>query len=102
MKIKKGDTVILMKGKDKGKHGKIIQSFPGEGVAVVEGLNVRVKHLRARGSTAGQCIEYPSPVAVANMMLLCPSCGKKTRVGFHVSADGVKQRMCKKCQATFA
>lgn len=101
MKIKKGDAVKIMKGKDKGKTGKVIQSFPEEHMMVVEGINVRVKHLRARGSNKGQRIEYPSPLAIANLMLLCPSCGKTTRVGFAISADGSKQRMCKKCKATF-
>jgi len=101
MKIRKGDTVKIIKGKDRGKTGKVIQCFPQEGYVVVEGLNLRVKHLRARrGGEKGQKITYPAPLVHSNVMLVCPTCGKITRVG--VKREGeARQRMCKKCKATF-
>jgi len=68
---------------------------------VVEGLNVRVKHLRARGrGEKGQKVMFPAPLAVSNVMLLCPSCGVKTRIGITRNGD-TRQRSCKKCHATF-
>ncbi|MBI4128092.1 MAG: 50S ribosomal protein L24 [Parcubacteria group bacterium] len=108
MRIRRSDMVAVMKGKDRGKHGKVIQVFPKEGRVVVEGLNIAVKHLRRherrqkRGeSPKGEKITFSAPMNVANVMLLCPACGKRTRIGIHVDEKRRRQRQCKKCKAVF-
>lgn len=98
MRIKKGDKVRLMAGKDKGKEGTVIQVFPDMEKVVVEGTNIGKKHMRPRqAGTKGQVIEYSSPVAVSNVMLVCPKCGKPTRVSMKE-----RVRMCKKCETAIA
>ena len=109
MNIKKGDTVKILIGKDRGKSGKIFQILQKDGKntrAVVEGLNLKYKHLRARNEREkGQKIMFPAPVNISNLMLVCPKCGKATRVGYKVTTEKTeikkekKQRVCKKCQA---
>jgi large subunit ribosomal protein L24 len=108
MKIKKGDTVKILSGKDRAKSGKVLQVVKkGDGImVVVEGLNLRYKHLRARREREkGQRIMFPAPLDISNVMLVCPHCGKSTRVGYQVLEKKTelkrekKQRVCKKCQA---
>lgn len=107
MKIKKGDNVIMLGGKDKGKKAKVILVFsarrsPGEGGSdgdkvVVEGLNLIKKHLRAKKQgQKGQIISKERAVSVSSVALICKSCGKQTRVGFKVEGEN-KVRICKKC-----
>jgi len=97
MKIKTGDKVEIILGKDRGKSGKVIQVFPKELKVVVEGINVIKKHLRTnRRGEKGQIIELSAPLAVGNMMLICPKCNRKVRVGYKVEAEK-KQRQCKQC-----
>lgn len=104
-KVKKGDTVLVQVGKDRGRTGKVLAMLPREGRVLVEGLNLVKKHIRPRKTgEKGQRVEVPSPMPVSRVMLLCPSCGKATRVGIHrmPSPDGVKtkrERICKKCSA---
>lgn len=82
MKLKKGDNVIMVAGKDKGKKGKIIASFPKINKVVVDGLNMQKKHQKPRRSgEKGSIIEKPMPVNVSNVMILDPKSGKRTRVG---------------------
>lgn len=102
MKIKKGDTVKITAGKDKGKSGKVIRVFPKLNRLVVEGANIAYKHIRSRRSgDSGQKVEYSAPLAAANVRLVCPKCDKMTRVGYqaHSDPDGKtkKVRACKKC-----
>jgi large subunit ribosomal protein L24 len=105
MKIKTGDRVKILTGKDNGKEGKILQIFAAKNKASIEGLNLAIKHLRPRRQgEKGQRIEFPAPVSIANLLLLCPKCGKGTRVGFKFSEETVngkkvikKNRICKKC-----
>lgn len=102
MKIKRGDTVQVSAGKDKGKSGKVIQVFPKLNKLVVEGLNIAYKHVRGRNrGEGGQKLEYSSPLSATNVMLVCPKCQKPTRVGYqiHTNPDGkkTKARACKKC-----
>lgn len=105
MKIKRNDKVKILAGKDKGKEGKVLQVFVEKGKASVEGLNLLIKHLRPRRQgEKGQRIEFPSPVDVSNLILICPKCGKATRVGFKSVEETVgdkkeikKIRICKKC-----
>lgn len=104
MKIKKKDTVKILKGKDAGKTGTVIKVLRKENKVVVEGLNLYKKHLRPkRQNEKGQIVQIPRPIYASNVMLICPSCHKATRVGY-VFIDGEKkqkQRQCKKCQAVF-
>jgi len=107
MKIKKGDKVKMIKGKDRGKTGKVLQVFADRKKASIEGLNLLIKHMRPRKQgEKGQRIEFPSAVSLANMMIVCPKCNKPTRIGYKVSENKqegkrskkVKNRICKKCK----
>lgn len=98
MKIKKNDIVKMLAGKDSGKTGKVLQSFPGEEKVVVEGLNTVKKHKKARRENEkGQRVEIPRRVPVSDVMLICPKCGKPARVGYKLM-DNNKVRICKKCK----
>lgn len=100
MKIKKGDSVKILRGKDRGKVGKVIRVAPELEKVVVEGLNLHVKHQRPRRQgEKGQRIQFPAPLSLANVMLVCPSCGKPSRVGFLVREGGGKRRQCKHCHS---
>ncbi len=97
-KIKTGDTVFVLAGKDKGKRGRVLRVFPKEDRAVVEGINRLRKHLKPtpRNPQRG-IVEIYGKIHLSNLMLICPSCGKPTRVGFLVE-NGKKHRYCKKCK----
>jgi len=105
MKIKANDKVKIIAGKDKGKTGKVLQIFPVEKRASVEGLNLLIKHLRPqKQGEKGQRIEFPAPLNISNLVLICPKCGKATRVGYETVEVGEgekktkkKNRVCKKC-----
>ena len=102
--VKTGDTVMLITGdkKDRGKTGKVLEVSPKEGKVIVEGINVVKKHVKPRkaGDPSG-IIDTESAVNACKVMLVCPKCGKATRVGHKVYADGKKDRVCKKCGETF-
>ncbi len=99
MKIKTNDQVKIISGKDKGKTGKVLQVFPSESKAVVEGINKIKKHLRTqKAGEKGQVIELSGPMQISKLMLVCPKCQKPTRVGSAVNGDK-KQRICKACKA---
>ena len=99
MKIHKGDNVIMLRGKDSGKKGKVMDAFPQEGKLTVEGLNLVKRHLKARKQgQKGQIIEAPRRVSVSSVQLICPKCGQKTRVGHLTQESGKKIRLCKKCE----
>ncbi|MEK7481512.1 MAG: 50S ribosomal protein L24 [Patescibacteria group bacterium] len=100
MKIKTGDNVRVMSGKDRGKEGKVIQAFPRDGKIVVEKVNVLKKHLRGRQGQPGQRIELAAPIAASRVQLVCGSCGKLTRVGY-AGVGKEKQRICQKCEKPF-
>lgn len=101
MKIKTGDRVQMLSGKDGGKSGKVIQVFPQEGKVVVEGLNRLTKHLRPRREAdAGQKVTFWRPVRAAAVILLCPKCSRPTRLGIKTLSDGSRVRICKKCGET--
>jgi len=102
MKIKKGDNVQVLSGKDRGKSGKVLSVSPASGRLTIEGLNQRFKNLRPRKQgEKGQRIEFPAPLPVSRVMLVCPKCGKTTRVGMRLLPDGRKARACKRCKETF-
>lgn len=96
-KIKTGDKVIIVTGKDKGKSGKVIQVFPVAGKIVVEGANVLKKHVKSRKQgQKGQVIELSAPFSASNALLYCERCTRGVRVGTRLEADK-KVRYCKKC-----
>lgn len=98
MKLKKGDTIIVTGGKDKGKKGKIEKVFPKLRAVLVVGLNVYKRHAKKRDEKhPGGIIEFPRPLAMGKVALVCPSCGQPTRVGY-VMAGGDKERICRKCE----
>ena len=102
--VKTGDTVVLLTGNEKyrGKKGKVLQVSPKEGKVIVEGINVVSKHVKPRkaGDPSG-IIKTEAAVCASKVMLVCPKCGKPTRLAHKVYADGKKDRMCKKCGETF-
>lgn len=99
IKIKKGDLVKIMVGKDSGKTGKVMQVLPEDQQVVVEGLNILKKHIKpTKRNEKGQRLEFSAPLAISKVQLVCPKCNKITRVGFKVLTDGKKQRICRKCK----
>jgi len=97
MKIKKGDTVLIISGKDRGRKSKVQKVFPKEKRILVEGINLRKKHVRPRRmGEKGQVIEMPAPIDVSNVKLICPKCEKATKVGYKI-VERKKYRICKKC-----
>ena len=100
MKIKKGDKVQVMKGKDRGKTGIVSRVDVAIGRVAIEGINLGTKHLRPKKEgEKGQKVSVVRPIAVANVRLICPSCGKPSRVGYRAEGDR-KFRICKACSAT--
>ena len=97
MKIKNNDKVAVIKGKDRGKSGKVIQVFLKEEKIVVEGLNIIKKHMRSgRKGEKGQILELAAPLAVSKVMLICPKCNRQVRVKYKIESK-IKKRQCKKC-----
>ncbi len=95
--IKKGDNVHVIKGKDHGKTGRVLRVVPQKGKLVVEGLNMYKKHVRPKKQgQKGEIVSFSRSMDISNVMLVCTKCGKRTRVGYVVTAD-TKTRMCKKC-----
>lgn len=107
-KVKKGDTVLALTGKDRGRKGKVLAVYPAAGRVLVEGMNIVKKHIRPRrAGEKGQRVEVPAPMPIPRVMLVCSSCGKATRVGLkRVALEGEtkarRQRVCKKCAAVIA
>lgn len=112
MKIKKNDTVKILTGKDKGKTGKVLKVIispisKDKDKVVVEGLNLRYKHIRPKssGGEKGQRIMFPFALSASNVQLICSKCGKAARAGYKVLAKAPetsrekRQRICKKCKA---
>jgi large subunit ribosomal protein L24 len=96
--VKKGDTVRVTSGKDRGKQGKVLRVNPSKGTAVVERANLLKKHTRPnpQKNVQGGILERESGIKLSNLQVICPSCGEATRTGTHRTAEGAK-RFCKKC-----
>ena len=100
MNIKKDDKVIVLSGKDKGKQGKVLLAEPKAGKVIVEGVNTASKHQKPRKQgEEGGIIKLPTPLYACKVMVVCPKCGKPTRVA-HKLEGGKSVRVCKKCGAT--
>ena len=98
-KIKKNDIVQIMKGKDSGKKGKVINIIEGGKRALVEGLNLAKKHKRQSSQDQkGGIISIEMPLSISNLMVFCKSCSKPSRLGVTILKDGTKSRFCKACK----
>lgn len=97
MRLRKGDTVQVLTGKDVGREGEILQVFPKSNRVVVSGVNTARKHQRpSRQTMQGGIIDKDMPIDASNVAILCPECGP-TRIGYEIDADGTKTRVCRKC-----
>jgi large subunit ribosomal protein L24 len=100
-RIRKGDTVEVIAGKDLGERGQVLRVLPKENRVVVEHVNTVKKHQRARPAgrqqVQGGIVEFEAPLNLSNVMLICTQCGERTRVGFHLNEESRKVRVCKKC-----
>ena len=98
MNIKKNDTVLIIKGKDRGKTGKVTKALPKSERIVIAGLNTQKKHSKpSRKNPSGGIIDLHMPIKSHNVMIICPRCNKKTRIGYKITGKN-KIRICKKCQ----
>ncbi len=99
MKIRKGDRVKVLAGKDRGREGTVTFAYPAQNKVIVDGMNVAKKHQKpTRATQQGGIIDKEMPMAVSNVAIICSSCGKPTRIGYRVDADGTKTRICRKCE----
>ncbi len=97
MKIKKGDQIIVTTGKDKGKKGKVEKVFPKESKVLVPGVNIVKKHEKKRDEQhPGGIIEAAMPISLGKIAVICPKCGKQTRLGYRI-VKNTKERICRKC-----
>jgi len=98
MKIKKDDQILIIAGKDKGRKGKVLESFPKEGKLIVEGMNMRKKHIKPKKSgEKGQVVNLPTAINISNIKLICKNCGKAVRIEYKIEGKK-KYRICKKCR----
>jgi large subunit ribosomal protein L24 len=103
--IRKGDSVEIITGPDRGKRGQVLRAMPKERKVVVEGLNLRKKHSRQQTNTGGGrslkggTVEFPAPIHISNVMVICPKCNQPTRVK-HLADEGRSVRTCKSCDAS--
>ncbi len=101
-KIRKGDTVRVITGNDRGRVGTVLQVFPKEHRIVVKGVQMITRHLRPSAKhREGGIVQQEGTLALSNVLLVCPECDRPTRVGFVVSEAGEKLRQCKQCKKTF-
>ncbi|MGO9613424.1 MAG: 50S ribosomal protein L24 [Dissulfurispiraceae bacterium] len=99
LRVKKGDTAIVLTGKFKGKSGRVLSVKPLEGKIIIEGINIVKRHMKPNKKyTQGGIIEREAPFHLSNVMLMCPKCNKPTRIANTVLDDGGKLRTCKKCK----
>lgn len=98
MKIRKNDIVKIISGNDKGKTGKVIRVLPHVKKIMVEGVNVRKKHVRPkRQGQKGEVVRIPAAFSISRVMMVCSKCAQPTRSGYAISDAGIKVRICKKC-----
>ena len=98
MSIRRGDEVVVIAGKDKGKRGHVTRVYPEANRIVVDGVNIVKRHRRRQpGSLQAGIVDMPAPLSRANVMLLCPNCDKPSRTGRTILQDGTHVRICKHC-----
>ncbi|HAH79236.1 MAG TPA: 50S ribosomal protein L24 [Ruminococcaceae bacterium] len=96
--VKTGDTVVVLEGRDRGKKGKVLAVSPKEGKIIVEKINMVSKHVKPRkAGQEGGIVKAEGALYASKVQLVCPHCGKPTRVGHKIYGDGTKERICKKC-----
>ncbi len=101
MKLKKGDQVKIISGKDRAKTGTVLRVFPKDALVTVEGLNLYKKRTKpTRQGQKGEVVLVPRPISSSKVMLVCKNCSKSTRVGYRVEGEDKKVRFCKKCEAS--
>lgn len=101
-KIRKGDTVRVITGNDRGRVGTVLQVFPKEHRIVVKGVQMITRHLRPSAKhREGGIVQQEGTLALSNVLLVCPECDRPTRVGFVITEAGEKLRQCKQCKKTF-
>ncbi|HEX3332903.1 MAG TPA: 50S ribosomal protein L24 [Acidimicrobiales bacterium] len=99
MKIHKGDRVVVLQGKDKGKKTEVMRAIPGRDKLILADVNVAKRHAKpTRATQQGGVIDKFMPVHVSTVALICKSCDQPTRVGYRIEDDGEKVRICKKCE----
>ncbi len=96
MKVHRGDEVVILLGKDRGRRGKVKKVLPRKNVVVVEGINIVKKHVKAQGKQPGGILEIEKPLAASKVMVVCPHCHRPTRVAYRVE-KGRKLRVCRHC-----
>ncbi len=100
MKIQKNDQVLIIRGKDKGKKGKVLRGLPKKNQILVENINIKKVHKKPKKSgEKGQTVEITFPIYTSNVKLICPKCGKPVKVGYSKIEGKAKVRICKKCGA---
>ena len=99
--VKKGDTVVVLSGKDRGKQGRVLRVNATKGTAIVERVNFTKKHTRAnpQKNQQGGIVERESPVRMDKLQVICPSCNEAARLGSHRDEEGNAVRFCRKCKA---
>jgi large subunit ribosomal protein L24 len=99
MRIKKGDTVMIMSGKDKGKKAKVLKAFPRSNMILVEGVNIKKAHKKSRRQDQkGQIVSLPAPFPACKAQIFCSKCSKPVRVAYEKTEKG-RVRVCKKCKS---
>ena len=103
MNVKTGDKVVVLTGKDKGKTGAVLNAYPKDNRVTVKGVNIQVKHRKPRSQQdKGGIVKLEGPIDVSNVQVICPVCGKATRIGYELDSKGKRVRICKKCGANIA
>ena len=102
-RIKQGDMVEVIAGKDVGERGEVIAVLNKKDRVIINGINIMKKHQKAQQAgnqqVPAQIVEFEAPLHLSNVMLVCPECDDRTRIGYRVREDGFKVRVCKKCDA---
>ncbi|HEY0871842.1 MAG TPA: 50S ribosomal protein L24 [Vicinamibacterales bacterium] len=98
--IRKNDNVVVTTGKDRGKRGRVVRVVPEKNRVVVEGVNIIKRHTKAnpQRNIKGGLVEREAPLHASNVQIVCPECGKPTRIGRRILGDGRKVRVCRKCE----
>ena len=99
LRLRKGDEVVVITGKDRGKSGRIQEVHPGDRTVVVAGVNIAKHHTKPNPSKnqKGGIVDQPMPLGLGKVMVVCNHCGKPTRVALRIDEDGTKERVCKQC-----